>query len=124
MKTSKNLQILAGVVATGATVKSAAETIGISASAAYQISCTAEFRIEVARLRTEIVTAAVGKLSDGAAEAVDTLRSLLTEDNEPAIRLNASKAILAALPTMSEFGELRKRIDEIESTPTSLKVAR
>jgi hypothetical protein len=115
MKKSKYFEPLAVVVAGGQTIKAASSTVGCAIQTAYHISADADFRQRVGELRSEMTTQAVGKLSDAASHAVDTLRELLDASNEPSIRLNASKAILAALPSMTEFGELRERIDAIEN---------
>jgi len=115
MKKSKFFDRLAVAVAGGQTIKAASATVGCAQQTAYHISADPDFRQRVAELRSEMTTLAVGKLSDAASQAVDTLRELLDPANEPSVRLNASKAILAALPTMTEFGELRSRIDAIEN---------
>jgi hypothetical protein len=114
MKKSNFFDCLAVQVAGGASVKAAAETSGCSPQTGYNISATPEFRQRVATLRTEVVAAAVGKLSDAAAQACDTMRELLDASNQPGVRLNAAKAILSALGPMTEFGELRTRLDAIE----------
>jgi hypothetical protein len=121
-KNGKFFDLLAVRVAGGETIADAAKEIHCSRSHAYTLSGNPEFRQRVAEIRTAAVAAAVGRLSDAACQAVATLRELLDAANEPSIRLNASKAILAALPTMTEFGELRKRIDDLERSP--LRVAR
>jgi HEAT repeat protein len=54
-------------------------------------------------------------LNEGASKAVATLIELLSQENEPQVRLNASKAILGALGGITELGELRQRIDDIEN---------
>ncbi len=115
MINSKFFEPLAVHVASGRTIKDAAKLIKCAEQTAYNLSCDPSFRHRVAEIRSEITTRAVGRLADTAALAVDTLRELLGATNEPSIRLNASKAILAALPTMTEFGELRARIDAIEN---------
>ncbi|XZE45976.1 hypothetical protein SH467x_001238 [Pirellulaceae bacterium SH467] len=103
-------------------IRQAAVTIGLSESAAYHTSQTPEFRKRVSELRTEAIAGAVGRLSSAATLAVDTLVELLDEKNDAKDRLNASKAILAALVPLSEFGELRARIEKLEASQ-GLKVA-
>ena len=115
MKKSKFFEPLAVAVAGGRSIKAASSTVGCAIQTAYHISAGEDFRQRVGELRSEMTTLAVGKLSDAASQAVDTLRELLDAANEPSVRLNASKAILAALPTMTEFAELRSRIDAIEN---------
>ncbi|MCA9050046.1 MAG: hypothetical protein KDA89_15020 [Planctomycetaceae bacterium] len=123
MKKSKHLEILSVHVAGGKTIRAAADLIGISEATAYSISSSDEFRQSVSRLRSEAINAAVGALSDAASKAVATLLELLSPEHEPAVRLNASKAILTHLGPLSEHGELRQRIQDIE-TKAQLKVAR
>ena len=48
---------------------------------------------------------------------------LLTAEHEPTVRLNASKAILTHLGPITEAGELRQRINDIEAR-SHLKVVR
>ncbi|MCR9209588.1 MAG: hypothetical protein NXI28_15255 [bacterium] len=120
---SKFSEPLAVHVAAGLTVIAAADKVGCSESTAYHISGTKEFRARVNELRTEITSEAVGRLSHGATQAAETLIELLDAANEPTVRLQASKAILASLPAFSEFGELRQRIDQLESQSKGLRIA-
>ena len=116
MKKSRYLEILAVHLAAGKSIREAT---------AYGISGSAEFRQRVSEIRAELTCQAVGKLSDAASLAVDTLRSLLDAANEPAIRLQAAKAILTMLGPISESNELRQRLTDLEqSTTPILKVMR
>lgn len=124
MKKSKFFEALAVAVAGGQSIKAASSTVGCAVQTAYHVSADPMFRSRVSEIRSEITTQAVGRLADSAALAVDTLRELLDASNEPSIRLNASKAILAALPSMTEFGELRARIDAIENGNNKPRLAR
>jgi len=118
---SKYKELLAVQVANGSSLKDGAKTIGCSASHAYHLSLDPEFRDTVSRLRSEATNAAVGRLSMAASLAVDTLVSLLGAE-EPKDRLAAAKSILSALAPLSEFGELRARIADLEKT--QLRIAR
>ena len=111
---SKFLELIAVAVAGGSTIRHAAAQAGCSESHAYHLSRTPDFRRRVAERRTEATTAAVGKLASAATQAVTTLVELLDPANEPKDRLAAAKAILASLPALSEHGELRERLDELE----------
>jgi hypothetical protein len=122
-KPSKFFEPLAVQVSAGYSIRAAADVIGCALQTAYNISASHEFKQRVAEIRSEITYQAVGRLADSASLAVDTLRELTDAANEPSIRLNASKAILAALPTMTEFGELRARVDAIESGSTKPRLA-
>lgn len=120
---SKYFEPIAVLVAGGNSIKAASETAGCSLQTAYNLSATPEFRQRVSEIRTQMTTEAVGKLTLAATQAVDTLMELLTSEHEATIRLNASKAILTHLGPLSEHGELRQRISDIESR-AHLKVAR
>ena len=101
-------------VASGVSIKDAATKVGCKSQTAYNISCTTEFKTRVASIRTEIASGTVGVLTLAASEAAAALRELLDPSNPPAVRLNACKAVLASLSAISELGELRARIDQLE----------
>lgn len=105
---------LAAEIAGGSSVREAAATIGMAERTAYRATESADFRRRVAEIRTKITDRAIGLLSDAATEAVQTLASLLQEENKPADRIAAAKAILSAVKPLSELGELRDRLDAIE----------
>lgn len=107
-------ELLAVEVASGVSVKHAAPKIGCSLSHAYHLSVDQAFRARVHELRSESTAMAVGKLSSAASLAVDTLVELL-RSAEAKDRLNAAKAILGTLVPLTEFGELRARIDRLEN---------
>ena len=106
---------MTAMVAAGATIKAAAAMCGCSESHGYTLSRTPEFRRRVADLRTEATSAAVGKLSEAASRAVDVLLELMGADQEARDRLTAAKSVLSMLGPLSELGELRARLDALES---------
>ena len=120
-KKSKFFELLAVEVASGATIKAAANVVHCSINTAYHISSDPDFYQRVASIRSEITSNTVGILTQGATRAAQTLLELLGKENEPPVRLNAAKAILGQLAPLTELGELRARIDRLEGTP--LKVA-
>jgi hypothetical protein len=120
-KQSKFLEPLAAQVASGNSIKQAAEIVGCSLQSAYNLSHTEHFRFRVSEIRSEITQQAIGKLTDAASLACDTLRELLDVSQRPSDRLNAAKSILANLGPLSELAELRARLDRLEQT-SALKV--
>ena len=108
-------ELLAVAVAAGSTIRAAAESCGCSERQGYRVAASPEFKSRVSAIRSEMTSQAVGELSAAASEAVATIRELLASTNEPSVRLNAAKAILNALGPMSELGELRSRLDALES---------
>ena len=115
MANSGRFEALALALATGSSVKSASVQLGIGARTAYRIAASDKMKTRVASIRTEIASGTVGTLTLAASEAASTLRELLDSSNPPAVRLNACKAVLASLSAISELGELRARIDALES---------
>jgi hypothetical protein len=115
MANSGKFESLALLLASGSSIKNAAVQLGIGSRTAYRIASSDKMKTRVASIRTEIASSTVGELTLGASEAASTLRELLGESNAPAVRLNACKAILASLSAISELGELRARIDALES---------
>ena len=108
-------ELLAVAVAAGQTIRAAAESCGCSERQGYRVAASPEFKSRVSEIRSEMTNAAVGELSAAASVAVATIRELLTAENEPSVRLNAAKAILNALGPLSELGELRQRLEALES---------
>lgn len=115
MANSGKFESLALLLASGTSIKAASQQLGIGTRTAYRIASSDKMRSRIGELRSQITHEAVGLITTAATQAANTLASLLDEANEPSVRLNASKAILAALQPISELGELRKRIDALES---------
>jgi hypothetical protein len=121
MKKGKFDELLASEVAGGLSIKDAASKVGCSLTHAYHISSSSAFQSRVSAIRSEAVQGAVGRLSVIASRAVDALDQLLGPENDARDRLAASKTILSVLVPMSEFAELRSRLDRLEQ-PSALKV--
>jgi hypothetical protein len=121
MKKSKFFDPIATEVAGGLSIRDASTKIGCGVSTAYNISCNPAFQSRVSAIRSEAVQGAVGRLSVIASRAVDALDQLLGPENDARDRLAASKTILSVLVPMSEFAELRSRLDRLEQ-PSALKV--
>jgi hypothetical protein len=120
---SKHFEPLVLRVASGMSIRDAAAAVGCSESRAYHLSQLQEFKLRVADVRTKATDEAVGKLSAAAAKAVATLESLLDESQDPKDRLNAAKAILAALLPLQNHSDVLQRVRELErKTFTELKV--
>jgi transposase-like protein len=108
-------EALALLLASGVSIKNAAQQLGIGSRTAYRISASDKMKTRVASIRSEVASSTVGELTLAASEAASALRSLLSESNPPMVRLNACKAVLASLSSISELGELRARLDRLEA---------
>jgi hypothetical protein len=107
-------EAMALALATGTSIKKASQSAGISVRHGYRVAASSKMRFRVGELRSQIANEAVGRLTQGATKAADTLVELLGEANEPSTRMNAAKAILANLGPLSELAELRSRLDRLE----------
>src|SRR4051812_49384795 len=73
---------LAVLLASGMKVADAARQAGVGERTAYKRLTDSSFRERVRQLRSEMVDRALGKMSDGMCEAVETMRGLLKAQNE------------------------------------------
>jgi|688.fasta_scaffold1924810_1 hypothetical protein len=119
MATDGKFELLAMLVASGRTVASSADELGVSRRTAYRNTQKPAFQRRVSEIRQEFTAGCVGKLTTAASRAADTLTELLDSDYDASIRLQASKAILTALGPMTELAELRERVARLEGQSVS-----
>jgi hypothetical protein len=100
-------------LAAGHTVKSAANEAGFEERSAYRWLKDLKFRARIGELRAAMLDRAMGKLSDAACAAVDTLVCLLDEDS-PAIRQRAAASILEILSRFKQNVDLDNRLVQLE----------
>lgn len=100
-------------LASGLTVRDAAQRAGIGERTAHRRLGAAAFRQRVAEARTNMLDRAIGQLADAATEAVATLRQLLAAE-ESNVRLAAARAILETGRKLRESHELAQRLDGVE----------
>lgn len=100
-------------VASGSTVRDAATAHGVALRTAYRWAAGDDFRRQVSEIRTAAVGLAVGRLSDLAVRAADTLAGCLDSDDDGA-RIRAAVAILDRFGKLSESVDLRERVEALE----------
>jgi hypothetical protein len=100
-------------LAGGATIIDAAKAAGISARTVRRRLQRVEYRMEISRLRGQLLDAAVGKLAAATADAVDTLVQLLGAASEH-VKLGAAKAIVELGLSLAEAVEVQGRITTLE----------
>jgi hypothetical protein len=101
-------------LAAGLTVEAAAHKAGISPRTAHRRLAEPDFRRRVTQARAAMVERALGKLADGAAEAVDTLRKLMHKAKAESVRLAAARAMLELGNRLREAVELEQRLAALE----------
>ena len=106
---------MARLVASGESIRAAAESVGCANSTAYRIAAREDFKQEVARLRSEFVASATGKLSTACSDAVEVIIDLAKNADDERVKLRAAVAVLDRFVKMSEHNELRERIEALES---------
>ncbi|MDQ3821399.1 MAG: hypothetical protein M3362_27480 [Acidobacteriota bacterium] len=101
-------------LASGASIKEAARLSGVGERTAHRRLEDSAFQERIRNLRSEYLSAAVGKLSETTIEAANTLRELLNSQSD-SVRLSAARAILEFAPKLRESVELEKRMAHIEA---------
>ena len=104
---------LALALASGLTVVAAAEQAQVSESTVHRRLKQPAFRRLVARLRNQMLEAALGRMAENMTRAADKVARLLDSDNE-AIALRAARTLLSLGLRLRDSVELADRIDEIE----------
>jgi hypothetical protein len=110
---SERDELLATLVATGATIKAAGDELQLSVRQAYRIAAGPAFKARVSEIRTEAMTAALGSLAQFARAAAERL-SALTSCGDLSVELRASTAILDRFGKLSESVDLRQRVELLE----------
>ncbi len=101
-------------VATGATISEWARENQVSRRTAYRWYHSPEVRDEIEKVRREILDGAIGRLSGHAASAAAQITLLSAEAESEAVRLQAARAVLAELLTVTNFAVLERRLFELE----------
>ncbi len=108
-------EALALALAAGRTLRDAAVEAGIGERTAARRWSDPSFRRRVEELRADMVTRALGKLSDGMAQAGDVLRQLLAPETPPAVRLGACRAMLELGVKLRETVDHEQRLQALEA---------
>jgi hypothetical protein len=113
-------EALALAVATGQTLRDAAQAAGIGERTASRRWADPAFRRRVSELRGDMVQRSLGRMADGMAEAADVLRQLLAAESE-SVRLGAARSLLELGAKLRESIELEERIGEVEAIIKELR---
>ena len=105
---------LVTALAAGKSIAEAAADAGISERTARRWLDESELRQRVEDARRELTSQALAQLSGAAADAVTTLKDLLTSESDNT-KLGAARAILANLISLKDHHELEERIAKLET---------
>lgn len=106
-------------LASGDSVKQAAERAGVGERTVYRRLADQEFMLKVNKARNMMIGQAVGKLSVNCAKAAEVLEKLLDSDN-PRIRLQAAKAILDHSIKLADNLAIEMRLSSLEGVMTPI----
>ena len=106
-------EALALAVASGQTLRDAAQTAGVGERTATRRMADADFRARVAQLRADMVQRSLGRLADGMGAAADKLRLLLAAASE-SVQLGASRSLIELGVKLRESTELEERLADLE----------
>jgi hypothetical protein len=110
----KREEALLLALACGATVESAAQSVGLGQRTVFRRLADPEFRKRLQSLRGDMVQRTAGTLTAAASEAIRTLLSLLQSMSPAAVRLGAARTILEMGIKMREFADLEERLTTLE----------
>jgi hypothetical protein len=101
-------------MAAGGTVAAWARDNQVPERTAYTWSRSPEVRTQVRRIRRRALDRAIGRLSRHAAAVADRIATLADSAQSQAVRLQAARAVLADLMTVSNYAALEQRLAEVE----------
>ncbi len=101
-------------LACGASVETAARTVGVSESTVYRRLKDAAFQKRLQAMRADMVERTSGMLTASGGEFVKTLLALLKENIPAAVRLGAARAGLELGMKIREITDLEQRIAALE----------
>jgi hypothetical protein len=107
-------EALALALATGQTLRDAADATGIGERTATRRMADPAFRQRVAELRADMVQRSLGRMADGMSDAADKLRELLAAESE-SVRLGAARTLLELGVKLRESVELEARLADLEA---------
>ena len=107
-------EIVAAALASGKTHREAGEAAGVSERTVRRRLEQPEFRTRVSEQRTELVGFVADRLAGLAPEAVETMYSLMSEDNPPGVRCKAALAILSSSRVWRDASEVEARLQMLE----------
>lgn len=102
------------IFASNLTIEEACECAGISRNTFYEWLKEPQFKLELDRLRNEIVNEAVNHLKITSTKAARTLAGLLERDDSPTVQRSAANDVLGHVMKFMELKELEDRLADIE----------
>jgi hypothetical protein len=105
---------LALAIAAGTSVPAWARENRVAQRTAYTWSRSEEVLEQVQRIRRRAMDRAIGRLARNATRAADQITRLARTAKSEAVRLQASRAVLAELMAVSNYASIEDRLAEVE----------
>ena len=102
-------------LARGLSVRDSASEAGLSEATAFRRLRDATFVAELNRLRGELWSATLGKLTAASGKAVDRLVTLVDDADSDSVRLSACKSILELGTKLRDSIEFAQRLEFLEN---------
>ena len=110
---TRNRDLAAVALATGKTAKEAAGAAGVSERTVFQWLADQPFKARVRELRGEMVSAALGRLSDGLCAAADALNELVKNDDAD-VKFKAAVKVIELALRVREQTDIEERLAAVE----------
>ena len=118
----KNADVeLVAALASGSTIREAAQSAGVGERTAYRRLENAEFRSRVQEARKAMFDQSLGTVASAGAAAAQTLRAILTASSE-SVQLGAARSVLELGSRLRENIELEERLSKLEELLKSGKL--
>ena len=103
-------------------IEKAAAAVGISATTAWRISKTPEFKEEYRQARRDAFSQSLGRLQQAAGAATSTLMKIMVDTNAPAgSRVRAADCILDHAASALELEDIQVRLARLEQIESDKK---
>jgi hypothetical protein len=105
---------LATAVARGESLRRAADECGIAYTTARRRSAAPEFKSRVRELRRESLDGVVAGLGALASDAINTLKRIMDDPDNPALALKAADLTLQHVVALGEYQNIDARLSALE----------
>lgn len=114
-KTEKKEVVMASLLQTGS-IQETAKATSVSETTIWRWMQDPAFNEEYTRLKRQALQTAVNRLQSIANEAVEVLRNVMQDEENPAgSRVTAAKAVLDSSIKITELEDLQQRIERLEA---------
>lgn len=119
VKKNKKWELAIAALLTTPTIKEAAEKCGMGENTLLSWLKIPEFAEQYKEAKRQVLDVAINRLQTIAGEAVECLRDVLTnQDNPASARVSAAKSVLELSAKAVEIEDISTRLDELEKTIT------